>query len=199
EQDNDRLNSLAEVERNQHKQLNNSWKEAVETLRRSHLKKHGNPLYVLPWYLIMGESGSGKSTAISSARLTSPFAEVNHASGVSGTRNCDWWFFDQSIILDTAGRYAMPVDSGRDNEEWQKFLSLLVKYRKKEPINGLIMTVAADKLLSGSPESLEKDGLQLRRRLDELMRVLGIKFPVYLLVTKCDLIQGMTQFSERLA
>ena len=198
EQDNARLGKLPTEEQSQIRELQQRWKEAVETLRRSHLKKEGNPLYVLPWYLVMGESGSGKTTAITSARISSPFAEMHHVSGVSGTRNCDWWFFDQAVILDTAGRYAMPVDSGRDNEEWQKFLSLLVKYRRREPIHGLIVTVAADKLVNGSPEVLESDGKQLRARIDELMRVLGIKFPIYLLVTKCDLIQGMTQFCDRL-
>ena len=198
EQDNAQLNKLTMEEQNQLKELQDKWKDAVDTLRRSHLKKQGNPLYVLPWYLVMGESGSGKTTAITSARISSPFAEMSHTSGISGTRNCDWWFFDQAIIIDTAGRYAMPIDSGKDNEEWQKFLSLLVKYRKREPIHGLIITVAADKLLNSNQEVLDSDGKQLRRRIDELMRVLGIKFPVYLLITKCDLIQGMTQFSERL-
>jgi type VI secretion system protein ImpL len=198
EQDDAQLKELPGEEQNRLKELQNSWKEAVETLRKSHLRKQGNPLYVLPWYLVMGESGSGKSTAIASARLSSPFSEVHHSSGISGTRNCDWWFFDQAILIDTAGRYSMPIDSGRDNEEWQKFLSLLVKYRKREPIHGLIITVAADKLLQGSPEELENDGRQLRRRMDELMRVLGIRFPVYALVTKCDLVQGMTQFADRL-
>ncbi|HEX9024198.1 MAG TPA: type VI secretion protein IcmF/TssM N-terminal domain-containing protein, partial [Geobacteraceae bacterium] len=170
----------------------------VETLRRSHLKKRGNPLYVLPWYLVMGESGSGKTTAISSARLSSPFLDVNKVSGISGTRNCDWWFFDQAVIIDTAGRYTIPVDEGSDKDEWRKFLALLVKYRRKEPIHGLILTVAADKLLSAPAEELAEDGRKVRRRIDELMRVLGVKFPVYLLVTKCDLILGMAPFSEQL-
>jgi type VI secretion system protein ImpL len=199
EQDNEKLKSLASAGQSQHQELQERWKEAVGMLRRSHLKKRGNPLYVLPWYLLMGESGSGKSTALTSARLSSPFAEVTHAAGISGTSNCDWWFFDQSIIIDTAGRYAIPEDSVRDNEEWQKFLSLLVKYRRKEPIHGMIMTISADKLLNNPPEDLEKDGLQLRRRLDELMRVLSIKFPVYVLVTKCDLVQGMTPFTGQFA
>ncbi len=198
EQDESRLKKLNQQERDELKELQDKWKEAVETLRRSHLKKHGNPLYVLPWYLVMGESGSGKTTAISSARLSSPFLDVNRISGISGTRSCDWWFFEQAIIIDTAGRYTIPVDEGSDKDEWQKFLSLLLKYRKKEPIHGLILTVAADKLLGASAEELAEDGRKVRRRMDELMRVLGIKFPVYLLVTKCDLIQGMSQFSEQL-
>ncbi len=198
EQDESHLKALTGIEKDDLKELQERWKEAIEALRRSHLRKYGNPLYVLPWYLVMGESGSGKTTAINSAKLSSPFAEVNRTSGISGTRNCDWWFFEQAIIIDTAGRYAIPVDEGRDKEEWQRFLNLLVKYRKKEPIHGLIMTMAADKLLVATPETLEEDGRHIRRRIDELMRVLGIKFPVYLLVTKCDLVEGMIQFCDQL-
>ena len=90
-----------------------------------------------------------------------------------GTRNCDWWFFEQAIILDTAGRYAIPVDEGRDKEEWQRFLNLLVKYRRKEPLHGLIVAISADKLLEATSEALGDEGYQIRRRIDELMRALG--------------------------
>lgn len=196
-QDEARLKTLGEKERAGQKDLQNRWREAVESLKRSHLRKLGNPLYVLPWYLVIGESGSGKTTAISSAQLTT-FSETNRVSGISGTRNFDWWFFDQAVLLDTAGRYAIPVDEGRDKEEWQKFLALLVKYRKKEPIHGLIVTVAADKLLEAGPGAMEEDGRNIRRRIDETMRALGARFPVYVLVTKCDLVQGMTRFCDLL-
>jgi len=198
EQDEAQRSTLGDKEKDVTKDLSNSWKEAIDALRNSHLKKQGNPLYVLPWYMIIGESGSGKTTAIESARLSSPFAEVTRTSGISGTKNCDWWFFEQAIIIDTAGRYAIPVDEGRDKEEWEKFLSLLLKYRKKEPLNGLVITIAANKLMADSPESLEAYGQSIRKRIDELMRTLGAKFPVYALVTKCDLIQGMTQFCDQL-
>jgi type VI secretion system protein ImpL len=198
EQDEARLKTVLGKERDEMKVLQERWKEAVDVLRRSHLRKRGNPLYVLPWYMVIGESGSGKTTAINSAKLSSPFAEVKRVQGISGTKNCDWWFFEQAVIIDTAGRYAIPVDEGRDKDEWQKFLGLLLKYRRKEPLHGLIVTVAADKLLRASPELLESDGKNIRRRVDELMRVLGVKFPVYVLVTKCDLVQGMTTFSEQL-
>ncbi len=195
-QDEYHLKTLKGKERDELKELQDKWKEAIEALRRSHLRKYGNPLYVLPWYLVIGESGSGKTTAINSARLSSTFADVSRTSGISGTRNCDWWFFEQAIILDTAGRWTIPIDEGRDKEEWKKFLNLLTKYRKKEPINGVSVTIAADKLLEASPKTLEEDGRNIRSRIDELMRVLGFKFPIYLLVTKCDLIQGMTEFCD---
>jgi len=199
EQDEYYLKSLGDQERKNSKELQDRWKEAMEALRKSHLKKYGNPLYVLPWYMVIGESGSGKTTAIKSARLSSPFAEISRTSGISGTRNCDWWFFEEAILIDTAGRYAIPIDEGRDKEEWQRFLSLLTKFRKKEPLNGLVVSIAADKLIDSSPEALESSGKSIRRRIDELMRVLGSKFPVYVLVTKSDLIQGMTQFCNRIS
>ncbi len=192
------LKGMADREKEQARQLQASWTEAIDTLKRSHLRKFGNPLYVLPWYLVIGESASGKTTAIKGAGLSSPFAEATRVSGLSGTRNCDWWFFEQAIVIDTAGRYAIPVDESRDKDEWRSFLSLLGKYRKKEPLNGLIVTIAADKLLGGSPEELEREGLQIRNRIDELMLSIGSKFPVYVVVTKCDLIKGMTQFSDKL-
>jgi type VI secretion system protein ImpL len=157
-----------------------------------------NPLYDLPWYIVMGERASGKTTAIKSARLSSPFDELNHIPGISGTGNGDWWFFDQGIILDTAEWHAATLDEGRDNDEWQKFLSLLIKFRKKEPVSGLIVTVPADKLIEPMMEILDGDGRNIRRSIDELMEVFGTKFPVYLMVTKCDLIQGMTHFCNNL-
>jgi type VI secretion system protein ImpL len=199
DQDDHYLNQMGAQEKEHYQELQQRWKEAMTALKQSHLKKYGNPLYVLPWYMVIGESGSGKTTAIQSARLSSPFAEVSRTSGISGTRNCDWWFFEQAILIDTAGRYAIPVDEGRDKEEWQKFLALLVKFRKREPLNGLVVTVAADKLLESGPETLEEDGKNIRRRINELMRVLGAKFPIYVLVTKCDLIQGMNPFCGRLS
>ncbi|MEJ2038496.1 MAG: type VI secretion protein IcmF/TssM N-terminal domain-containing protein [Desulfosarcinaceae bacterium] len=198
EQDESIRQHMAAKDQDTARELQGRWKEAIDALRRSHLRKFGNPLYVLPWYMVIGESGSGKTTAIQSARLSSPFAEVSRTSGISGTRNCDWWFFEQAILIDTAGRYAIPVDEGRDKDEWQKFLTLLAKFRKREPLNGLVVTVAADRLAQNKPEALQEDGRSIRRRVEELMRVLGAKFPIYVLVTKCDLIQGATQFCDSL-
>lgn len=193
-----RLKELSAQEKDELKEMQRKWKEAIETLKKSHLRKQGNPLYVLPWYMVMGESGSGKTTAIQSARITSPFADFKKVSGISGTRNCDWWFFENAIVIDTAGRYAIPIDEGRDKGDWNEFLPMLAKYRKKEPLNGLIVTVAADKLLTSSPENLAADAQTIRSRLNETMVALGAKFPVYLLVTKCDLIEGMAQFCKQL-
>jgi type VI secretion system protein ImpL len=181
------------------RELRRRFKHAVATLKKSHLKRQGNPLYVLPWYLMVGRSGSGKSTAIKSARLPSPFGDINRIAGIEGTRNCDWWFFDDSVVIDIAGRYSVHRNEDLDKKEWRTFLEHLVKYRKKEPINGVIVTVEADQLLEGNPEKIEDEGRTLRKRIDEVTAVMGAKFPVYLLVTKSDLIYGINRYCQLLS
>lgn len=178
------------------RQLRRRFKHAVAVLKKSHLRKNGNPLYALPWYLIVGKSGSGKSTAIKSARLPSPFGDTNRISGLEGTRNCDWWFFDDSVVIDIAGRYSVYRDEELDKAEWLTFLHHLVKYRKKEPINGIIVTVEAQELLELDSGKIEDEGRTIRQRIDEVIHVMGARFPIYVLVTKCDLVYGMGRFCE---
>ncbi len=65
-------------------------------------------------------------------------------------------------------------------------------------MNGIIVTIAADKLREGGEGVLADEGQSVRRRIDQLMRILGAKIPVYVLVTKIDLIPGMLEFSNML-
>lgn len=185
-------------ERQQLQDLQQHWKESVEMLRESYLRKRGNPLYVLPWYMVIGESGSGKTSAIKNTRLNSPIADVTRTAAITATRNCDWWFFEEAVILDTAGRYTIPIDEGPDKEEWEKFLVLLAKYRRREPINGVIITMPADQLTDPDHVKLREDGQSIRKRIDQLMRTVGAKFPIYVLVTKMDKVHGFVEFSSHL-
>ncbi len=175
------------------------WKHSVERLKKSHLRRLGNPLYVLPWYIIIGESRSGKTSAIKHSNLSSTLTDVSQATIVSGTKHCDWWFLDQAIVLDTAGRYTIPIHEEADKKEWQLFLTLLSRYRKKEPINGVIVTVAADSLLTKDPHELGEKANAIRQRINQMMRIMGAKFPVYLLVTKMDLVNGFTDFCDHIS
>lgn len=185
-------------EREQLQDLQTKWQESVERLRASKLRKRGNPLYVLPWFLVIGESGAGKTSAIKNATLSTPLADTVRTAGLAATRNCEWWFFDQAIVLDTAGRYTIPVDPGPDREEWEKFLTLLAQYRRREPLNGLVVAIAADRLLAEDAARLHADGEDVRQRIDQVMRVVGARFPIYILVTKMDLVHGMVPFCRHL-
>ena len=132
-----------------HRKLQEKLLGAIRTLENSPdlKRKEGLPLYALPWYLLLGASQAGKTTLLRSvANSFTPF--VRPASSIdSPTQDCDWWFFNTAIVLDTTGRYAFPAQVERDSARWSRFLQLLRHYRELQPINGVIVTVMADALM----------------------------------------------------
>ncbi len=159
--------------------------------------KRGQFLYELPWYMFIGLPGSGKTTALLNAGFTFPLAgKMGQASvrGVGGTRNCEWWFTDEAVLIDTAGRYtSQDSDSAVDAAAWETFLALLRKSRPRRPLNGLLLTINVEDLLQQGPANRKEHAQKLRLRLQELQSHLGVRPPVYVLVTKCDLIAGFNE------
>ena len=97
-------------------QLQRDLEEAIERLKQSKLgrgRSGKSALYALPWYMMIGPPASGKTTAIKNSGLSFPIGD-EAIRGVGGTRNCDWFFSDSAIILDTAGRY---MTEDEDQEE----------------------------------------------------------------------------------
>ncbi len=171
---------------------------AISALRSSRVgkAKGSGALYVLPWYMIIGPPASGKTTLLENSGLNFPYLDPQRGRssvrGVGGTRNCDWWFADEAVLIDTAGRYVLPVEAD-DSTEWLGFLDLLRKHRGRKPINGLVVGISISDLLQGSEEEAVEHARRIRGRIDELMQRLGISFPVYVLFTKCDLIRGFVE------
>ena len=183
------------VEDDQRK-LREKMQEAIRALQQSPdlRKKGGLPLYAVPWYLLIGPSQSGKTALLRAVASSFPPFERPSFSTDAPTQNCDWWFFNTAIVLDTAGSYALPAKGERDSTEWFRFLQLLRYYRELLPINGLVLAVGADVLATKRAEELRLEAGELRKRIDEAIRELGVNFPIYLLITRCDLIEGFREF-----
>jgi len=184
--------------RRQLHELEGRFNDAVSAIKHSHLRRIGSPLYALPWYLVMGETGSGKTTALRNSRLPSSFPDVGHPSDEGPTRNCDWWFFENSIYLDLTGRYAVHGGQKANKDEWKRFLTLLGKTRKREPVNGIVIAIPADKLTREHGDYQEQQGQVFNQAIDQVMRVMGARVPVYILVTKADQALGMNGFCRLL-
>ncbi len=171
--------------------------QALKTSRVGKTKGGAGALYALPWYMIIGPPASGKTTVLANSGLNFPYLDPSRnrpsVRGVGGTRNCDWWFADEAVILDTAGRYVLPVEAD-DTQEWLAFLDLLRRNRGKKPINGLIVGVSIQDLVMGEEGDVESHAQKIRSRVDELIQRLGISFPIYVVFTKCDLIRGFVEF-----
>jgi len=187
-------------------QLRKRFAAAVATLKNTRFGTRGGTwsslswkfgrqyLYQLPWYVIIGAPGAGKTTALLNAGLQFPLAgEFGRGAikGVGGTRNCDWWFTDRAVLLDTAGRYTThEADRLADRRAWEGFLVLLARARPRQPLNGVLVAVSVNDLLAFDKVQRAQHAATLRARLDELRAAVGIRIPIYLLLTKCDLLPG---------
>jgi len=196
--------STTETEQNKHKNkeelqlIQQQMKESIQLIRKSRLRdrKGNTALYELPWYMVIGNPAAGKSSAIYHSGLRFPFEEHHQqmvSSGLSGTRNCDWFFSTEGVLLDTAGRYSVYAE---DHSEWLGFLNILKKNRSKAPVNGLIVIVSIAELVSQSPEKSIKLAKNLRARIQDLTERLEVFAPVYLVFSKMDLIAGFTEFFD---
>ncbi|MBU6437345.1 MAG: type VI secretion system membrane subunit TssM, partial [Betaproteobacteria bacterium] len=186
------------------------FKEALLTLRQSRIggklslgqRLTGGYLYQLPWYVFIGAPGSGKTTSLINSGLEFPLAEKfgkDAIKGVGGTRNCDWWFTNEAILLDTAGRYTTQ-DSQQDADAaaWHGFLQLLRRNRPRRPINGVLVTASVQDLLSLPAAERERHASAVRKRVSELYAQLGLRIPIYLLITKTDLLPGFIEYFDNL-
>ncbi|REL27674.1 type VI secretion system membrane subunit TssM [Thalassotalea euphylliae] len=177
--------------------LKEKFEQAVAVLKRN---SSGNrSLAELPWYMIIGSPGSGKTTLLSNSGLEFPLAQQfgnQSVKGIGGTKNCDWWFTQDAVLLDTAGRYTSQESNTQvDSAAWQKFLSLISKYRKK-PVNGILLSFSMEELLTGSNHAIAQLISQAKQRINELNECFNVVFPVYVMLTKSDKIPGFTTYFE---
>jgi len=167
------------------------FEKAVSALKTS--KKGGKKaLYALPWYMIIGPPGCGKSTALRNSGLQFPYLSASGGGvrGLGGTRNCDWWMTSDGVILDTAGRW---TSEDEDHDEWVGFLDLIKRFRPRKPLNGMIAAVSVGDLGGAREEEVVTLARRIRDRIDEVQGHLKMSLPVYVLFTKCDLIPGFVE------
>ena len=177
--------------------LKDRMKDALATLKTASGGK-SDFLYDLPWYVLIGPPGSGKTTALVNSGLKFPLsrgATPAAIAGVGGTRYCDWWFTEEAVMIDTAGRYTThDSDATADKASWVAFLDLLKKNRPRQPINGVLVAISLEDLMMLPPADIAAHANAIRARLLELHERLKVDFPVYALFTKGDLVAGFTEY-----
>jgi type VI secretion system protein ImpL len=184
--------------------LSDRLREALKTLKHARIGDGSRQrLAALPWYMFIGPPGAGKTTALLNCGLKFPLADAPASAqalrGVGGTRHCDWWFTDQAVLIDTAGRYTtQDSQAAVDNAAWVGFLRLLKKHRRRQPLNGVLVAISLSDLSSLNEDQRMAHARAIRRRVRELQDELGVRLPVYVLFTKADLITGFIEFFDNM-
>lgn len=156
--------------------------------------------YKLPWIVMMGTSQSGKSTALGSVHLDRPIGRPIFETESGDLSPCDWWYYDHGVVLDVSGKLVLDANQPISNEEdWKQFVTLLQHHRPKRALDGIVLTIPASEFVG--PTALSHDDIMIRAeylygKLWQLQYLTGIRVPIYLVVTKCDLIQGFTSFCQ---
>jgi hypothetical protein len=175
-------------------EIREKFKEGLQRFKES-----GKDLYTLPWYLVLGEPGAGKTEAIRHSGITFPPGLHDELMGAGGTLNMNWWFSSEAVLLDLAGRLVFDELEPGNSLQWEEFLKLLLTSRPDCPVNGLLLVIPADSLLQDDEETIKRKAGLLAHQLEFVQRSLDIRFPAHIMVTKCDLIPGFKESFEHLS
>src|SRR5262249_47858116 len=171
---------------------------ALGALMSSRIGRRGQPaLSVLPWYMVVGAAGAGKSTLVTRSGLHFPLLDEKRnpksVKGVGGTRSFEWWLTEEAVILDMAGR-TLGTAQFEDSDDWVAFLEGLRKQRKQKALNGLVIAASLDQVAGRTDAQVEALARSVRERVQELIHHLGVIFPVYVVITQCDRLAGFAEF-----
>ncbi|MBI6911133.1 type VI secretion system membrane subunit TssM [Pseudomonas palleroniana] len=181
----------------EHRHVRGRFKQAVQLLKTSRRYGEHNQRWRrdLPWYLLIGERGSGKTQLLAAAGLPSPFDQAG-GTPTSGGVHCDWYFADEGVLIDTPGRYLLQPDVSVDATGWTALLRLLKWRRRARPLNGVVVTLSVERLTSDSEHDLEQHARAVHSRLQEIQQVLHVDVPIYLVLTQADRLPGFAEFFD---
>ena len=156
----------------------------------------GGYKYKLPWYMIIGTENSGKSS------LMSGFTHDEIYDDESEEAPCTWWFLKNGVVLDIKGSMFLPKSGfNADEDSWNIVLNMLSRYRPSRPLNGIVLTIPADELYGKTKlpiEEIKKRAQYVARKLNFAQNYLGMRLPVYIVVTKTDIVPGFQSFCSEL-
>lgn len=191
-----KLDPITVYEERQEAELNDVMNEMKQSLNTR------NYLYSLPWYLVLGLENAGKTSLINRSGQNFALSSVMRASGQKSENpySFDWWIGDESVLIDPDGELLTQGNRNEDNDGelerrlWLNFVNWLEKTRSRRPLNGIVLALDISHLATSTASERKAYANLLRARIRELMETLATRLPVYITLTKLDLLYGFEPF-----
>lgn len=160
---------------------------------KKYIKQHA---YSLPWYLTLGAPQSGRSSLLRKSGLPYPVANESYQQIEQGDDElCQFWFSKNAVIIDSHDNLLTETtEDSVPQRVFSELLDLLKQYRRKQPLNGVLLCVDLNELLHMSEKQRANRVHLLRTQLQILNNRLGIQCPIYVCFTKADLVSGFSEY-----
>lgn len=176
--------------------LDNRFDSAVHFIKKAKVTRKGVSIRLeqLPWYLLIGSAGSGKSSLLSKSNINFILGKKNKQQEMQGAHTFDWWITAGAVLVDVPGSYMNATDrsSAMSEEVWHHFLGLVQKNQKRKEMGGIVVAVSVPELIDR--ESRDQMVKNLKHRIEEIQSKLGTDVPFYFTITKMDLLPGFMEF-----
>ena len=162
--------------------------ELASVLQAQAQARPGDPdgAYAMPWYLVVGQPSTGRSTAIKAMNLQWPHGDQPVALNVP-QQLCTYWLPAKALFIEPEQQVMGP---GRQQGLLYELCAELNVKRPREPIDGIVLVISAERLVDGSEDAVDEYGTDLRRHLIEVAQALGADVPVYVVLTAYDTLWG---------
>ncbi|AIF47062.1 hypothetical protein HY57_07160 [Dyella japonica A8] len=147
-----------------------------------------------PWLLFVGDSAADVRSLLQAAVVSPHARELSRASDTPW----HWWVFRSLVAIEPGPRLSHPhATIGEGDAPWTKALSLLARERRKLPLDGLVVCMAAQSLREAEG-AVASHADRLHRLADEATRLLQLQLPVYVVVTGLEALPGHGAFRAAL-
>ncbi|MGE3919739.1 MAG: type VI secretion system membrane subunit TssM [Gammaproteobacteria bacterium] len=188
--------------------IDRHWQQVLKYISQHKLKN-------FPVHIFIGKENTGKSSLLKHAEVNfdlivpgiknykknlindQPFSE-NHQWQYEPSEYCHWWIDKKGIILEIPSTFLSTENDLKNPAKWQYLLKLLRRQKKHLSVCSITYFVDVGFLVSLKNEIDLSIIYEHKRIILEFCYTLGIKPPLYFLITKCDFIQGFSEFFDDL-
>lgn len=177
--------------------LQGRFEGAITFLKKTFINRHEQNINLLhlPWFILIGPQQSGKTTLLANANVNfilSKQFKPELLQAIPPSEACDWWVTNDLVLVDIPSSYIHHKQKIVENLLWHKLLNLIHQHRQQDSLNGIVIALNLPELMKKNQH--QKIITSLKKRISDIKKTFGSAIPCHIIITKCDLLPGFTEF-----